>query len=733
MGMNTPKRTFLTVSLIILFSIAGSLSAAVLEEIIVTAEKREASIQDTAISITVYNGEDLESLEIRELQSLSAQTPSMAFSRAGGEAQIYLRGVGNNTFGIGVDPSVALHLDNVYLGRAQMGLGQFMDIERVEVLRGPQGTLYGRNATGGAINMITRGPTSEWEGYARGYYGNFDRKQGEVAIGGPISDSAGIRLAVRGIEDDGFTDDLDPAGGKDIDDQQSISGRGIIEFTPSDDVTFRFQADWTEFDSHNRTIRPLDDTGIAQTLGALPLADFDETRNSIPSFLDYETGGITATLEWMITENIQLTSVTGYREFEDSFRFNTDGTEIDVTETHFERDTNQVSEEIRLASVGLERWEWLLGYYYYNEEKEEALGLPNRKFAAFAGPFTPNSFNLFGENETEAHAVFGQLAYSMTENVKLTLGGRYSYEKKDDTGSFTFRLNFDGLLNPANLANPGLRRTRTDSWNAFTPKVGLDYRYSDDVLLYFTASRGFKSGGTNSLSTSPLGFDPEFIWSYEGGIKSEWSKLRVNATAFYYDYSDLQVSTFIDGTVRIDNAASAEIMGGEIDLAAAINEQLTWRLSVSILDTEYKDFISAFGSNASGPIVSDLSGNELINAPDFKLSTNVNYNHPLANGAALAFTGQVSYQSKVFYSKENESLMSQEGYALVDARLAYVSPDGKWEIAGVTRNLFDEEYFQNTVRFTSMNDVARDPNNFGHPLGYPGEGRSFGVQASYRF
>ena len=716
-----------------LFVVNCNLSAAVLEEIIVTAEKREASIQDTPISITAYRGGDLERLEIKELQALSAQTPSMAFSRAGGEAQIYLRGIGNNTFGVGVDPSVALHLDGIYLGRAQMGLGQFMDLERVEVIRGPQGTLYGRNATGGAIKVITRAPTDEWEGYLRAYYGNFDRKQGEAAVGGPLSESVGIRLALRGIEDDGFTDDLDPAGGSDIDDQESISGRGIIEFAPNDAMSFRFQADWTEFDSHNRTIRPLDNTGIAQTLGALPPPDFDETRNSIPSYLDYETGGLAATLEWKITETIMLTSVTGYREFEDSFRFNTDGTEIDVTETHFERDTNQVSEEIRLSSVGLERLEWTLGYYYFEEEKEEALGLPNRKFAAFAGPFTRNSFQLFAENETEAHAVFGQASYLVTEQLKLTVGGRYSYEKKHDLGSSTFTFNFDGLLDPANRLNPRVNRERTDSWNAFTPRFGLDYQPSDDMLFYFTVSRGFKSGGTNSLSTSPESFDPEHIWSYEGGLKSEWGRFQSGIGVFYYDYTDLQVSTFIDGTVRIDNAASAEIIGAEAEFTAAITEQVTWRAGASLLDTEYENFASAFGSNAGGPIATDLSGNELINAPDFKLSSSLDYNQPLANGARLAFTGQVSYQSRVFFSKENEKLMSQEGYALVDARLAYVSADGKWELAGVARNLFDEEYFQNTVRFTSMNDVARDPDNIGHPLGYPAEGRSFGVQAAYRF
>ena len=717
-----------------LFGFERSHGAALVEEILVTAEKREAWIQDTAISMLAYSGEELEALEVRELQSLSAQTPSMAFSRVGGEAQIYLRGVGNNTLGIGVDPGVALHLDGIYLGRAQMGLGQFMDLQRVEVLRGPQGTLYGRNATGGTINMVSRGATAEWEGYARAYYGNFDRMQGELAASGPLSETLGFRLAVRGIQDDGFTDDLDPAGGGAIDDQNSWSARATIDFSPNDDFSLRLQGDWTDFDSRNRSIRPLDDTGIGQTLGALPAGDFDETRNSIPSYLDYDTGGLAATLEWTISDSMQLTAITGYRAFEDRFRFNTDGTEIDVTETHFERQTDQISEELRLASVGLERVEWLLGYYFYKESKEEALGLPNRKFASGGRPpFTRNSFNLFGENDTKAHAAFGQFSYFATDRLKLILGGRYSYEKKDDLGSNTFALNFDGLRNPANLINRTQRRLRTDSWKAFTPKFGLDYRHSDDLLLYLSVSKGFKSGGTNSLALSPAGFDPEFIWSYEGGIKSQWGSTRANASVFYYDYRDLQVLTFIDGTTRIDNAASAEIIGAELDLAAEIGEQLIWRLGASLLDTEYKNFSSYFGSNAGGAIVTDLSENKLINAPTLKLSAVLDWNRPLDGGAALALTGQVSYQSKVYFSKENEPLMSQSGYALVDARLAYRAADSGWEIALVARNLLDKNYFQNSVRYTSMNDVAKDPNNLGHPLAYPAEGRSFGVQAAFRF
>lgn len=711
-----------------------SIAQQVLEEVVVTAEKRETSLQDTSISITAYQGEFLRNFEIQEVQDMSVQTPSMAFSRAGGEAQIYLRGVGNNTFGIGVDPSVALHLDGVYLGRAQMGLGQFVDVERVEVLRGPQGTLYGRNATGGTINIISRKPGEQWDGYVRGYYGNFDRADVQGAVGGPVSDRAAVRLAIRGTTDDGFTDDLVPAGGSEIDNQEALVGRATLELEPADSVNVTVIADWTEFYSNNRSIRPRDNTGIAQVLGALPPPDFDETRNNIPTHHDFETGGVTGTVVWDITPKLQLTSVTGYRTFEDDFQFNTDGTEIDVTVTQFERESEQVSQELRLASVGLERWDWMVGLFYYYEDKEEALGLPNRKFLTGGNPpFTVNSFNLFAENETESIAVFGQASYWMTDQIKLTAGLRYTDEEKEDLGSFLFIPNdFSGINNPANTVNPIVARDVTESWDAFTPKFGIDYEHTDDLKFYFTASRGFKSGGTNALSTEPTAFDPEFIWAFEGGLRSTWhdGRLRANLSGFLYDYTDLQVSTFIDGTVRIDNATSADITGVELEMNALLTERLVWNLNVSWLDAEYGEFVTTFAGSSN---VVNLEGNTLINAPQWKLNTGASYEHPLANGGTLAFTGQVSFQDEVFFSKENEDILGQEAFTLVDARLAYRHPGDTWEVAAVARNLFDTEYFQNGVRFTSMNAASRDPQNLGHPLGYPGEGRSYGVQVIYNF
>ena len=444
----------------------------------------------------------------------------------------------------------------------------------------------------------------------------------------------------------------------------------------------------------------------------------------MPNFLEQEILGLTLSIDWAITENIVLTSITGYRDFEDDFSFNTDGVEIFVTETQFQRDVDQISTELRLASAGPSRWEWLLGFYYLNEDKEEALGLPGRNFTG--------SFNIFAENEADAWAAFGQIAYNLGDRVKLTAGLRYNDEEKDD--SVVRGVNgddYEGLRSPTatNCSFFCGSRDTNDSWDDWSPKFGVEYRASDDLLLYGSVTNGFKSGGTNSLDANPA-FDPEEIWSYEVGVKSEWydNRLRVNAAAFYYDYDDLQVSTFSMGTTLIENAASAELFGLEVDVSAVPTEGLVWNLSASWLDSEYDDFVTTFGSD-----VVDVSGNELINAPEIKLTTNLRYDWELFGNTAYLF-GQLTYQDDVYHSQFNEDVVGQDSYTLVDARAGYTfGAEGQWELAAIIKNATDEEYFQNSVRFTSLSDSASDPERIGAALGYPGEGRTYGVQLRYSF
>lgn len=694
----------------------------VLEEIIVTAEKREATIQDTALAITAVSGDLLENGGLDEIEDLSLDVPSLVFSRAGGEAQLYIRGVGTNLFGIGQDSSVAVHQDGVYQGRAQMGLNQFLDVERVEVLRGPQGTLYGRNATAGVINIIHRAPGDEPEGYVNLKLGNFNRYDGEAAYGGPIGDNAGFRLAVRYGSDGGFTEDLDPRGGDEVDGGETMAARATVTFAVSDTVNAKVIGDYTDFDGDNRTIRPRGNLHRSAAEGAQALPDFDQTRNEVDSFQQWTISGVTAEVTADLGAGLTLTSITGYRQFEDSFRFNTDGTEIFVTQTHFERDTDQFSEEIRLA-CDCPDYEWIAGLYYFTEDKEEALGLPAINFGG--------AFNIFATNKTDAWAGFGELTWHFSDRLDGIVGVRYSNEEKEDwnlrglTGG-----NFDGLFgasDPRAFSFSFPPRMTTDDWNAFTPKLGLKYDYSDNIMVYGTLTRGFKSGGTNSLSGDPA-FDPEYLWSLEVGSKSTLADGRAiaNASAFYYDYTDLQVSTFAEGTVRVRNAAEATVLGLELDISAVLSDQFTWTSSAMLLQAEYDKFVTRYGTQ-----VLDVAGNNMVNAPEVSLTSSLNYSADVGPGEFNA-TAQVSYRSAVYHSQFNETEVGQGSLMLANLRAGITFLNGV-EVAFVARNLLDEEYYQNSVRFTSLNDRSKDVTGIGAALGYPGEGRSMALQVHWGF
>jgi iron complex outermembrane recepter protein len=696
-----------------------------LEEIVVTAQKRSQNLQQIPISITAISGDELDRIDLNEIQDIAIQTPSLEFSRAGGEAQLYIRGIGTNIFGVTVDPSVAVNQDGVYLARTQMGLTQFLDVERVEVLRGPQGTLYGRNATGGAINLISRKPSDEVEGYAQANVGNFGRYEFAGAVSAPLSDTIKTRLAARFIEDDGFTKDLDPRGADEIDDQNLFAMRGTVEFDPNDDVTFTVVADWSDFTSHNRSVVPRDNLGLAESLGALP-QEFGQTRNDLPTYYDWESGGITATLDWQITDGIQLKSISAYKEFKGDFLFNTDGTEIDVTRSNFQYDTDQLSQEIQLSSTDDGPFQWIAGAYYITENKYGALGLVRAPLGL--------SFIIPNDDEGEAYAAYVEGSYQISDTLKATAGVRYSDESKDDITTVGAVQDLDGLDSLLPVGNFGAPREASESWNAWTPRFVLEFTPNDDMLFYASATRGFKSGGFNAFDRTPS-FDPEFIWSYEVGSKTDLTdRVRLNASGFYYDYSDLQVSTFINGLTLTTNAAEATVKGVEFEVKTLVTEELEFNLTGTWLDAEYDTFLSAQGINTDGsPRIRDLSGNSLINAPEWSINANANYTVDLSNGGTVEVFGQITYRDQVYFTQFNEAAVGQDDITLVDARIAYTTPDGSWQLGVYGKNIFDKEYFQNGVRFTSTSDPATDTSAIGNALGYPAPGAQYGVQMNYRF
>jgi iron complex outermembrane receptor protein len=726
-----------------------------LQEIVVTAQKRTENLQDTPIAIAAISGQALERLNLANVASIAAQTPSIAYSEAGGEAQIYIRGIGSNIFSIGVDQSVATHIDGVYIGRANMGLTQFLDVERVEVLRGPQGTLYGRNATGGAINIISRQPTDEVEGYASLLVGSFDRREVRAALSGPLGGGWSARVAVRGVQDDGYTEDLDPRGSNKIDDTDLQAMRGTLRWA-GESLTASLSVDYSEFSNGNTSIYPIDNVGLAETFGAVPTGDIHKTRNNTPSFHDWQTGGATLNFDWQISDALTLSSVTGYREWDSDFLFNTDGTEVEVTRSSFVYQSSQVSTELRLAG-DYERGNFIVGAFYIDEDKFGGLGLVR---AGFTPPLVqaPRSFVFLADGSGQASALFGEATYELTDQWSLTAGIRYNEEEKDDLlTSVTLLPDTEllGLFSPRPLPAPTAAGTRNASrkWTAWTPRFVANWRPAEDQLYYASYSKGFKSGGFNDLSVINPPFDPEFVKSYEIGAKTEWldSRLRLNASAFYYDYTDLQVSVFASlgavTTTFTTNAAEATVQGVELELQARPFRNLELAAAVSYLDATYDEFVTPYGtctvanaaldSRCVGrpglPRLIDAAGNRLNNAPEWKGNLSATYGIDLAAGGRVSLFGQVSHQGRVFFLPANTTVMSQAAYTLVDARVAYTSESGALELAAFGRNLTDEDYFHNIVQFTSTSDGRRDPFNIGNALGYPAPGRLWGLELTYRF
>jgi iron complex outermembrane receptor protein len=704
-----------------------------LEEIVVTAQKVSQSLQDVPAAVSAISGEALSDLQNRTIEDVTAQTPGLSFSRAGGQSFIYLRGIGSDTQGIGSDASVGLSLDGVYVSRLEFGATQFFDLDRVEVLRGPQGTLYGRNATGGVINILSRAPTNDPSFYARAAYGSFDRRDVEAAAGGGIGGGFAVRLAGRYTKDNGFTDDLDPRGTNRIDDQDVWALRGSLAGELGERGRLRLIVDHTRFKSGNTSVLPLDTLGRAQALGAVP-TQFGDTRNDLDTFDRWDTTGVTGLIDLDVAQDLTLSVVAGYREYDQEFLFNTDGTEIDVTRTQFARDYEQMSMEARLAYSD-ERLRLVGGVFYMFEDKSGTLGL-----VRVAPLPVPSTFLFPSRNEGEAIAGFVDGTLNLGDRFAVIAGVRYSEEtKRDETLSASVPDTL-GLNSPLTPAVNG-RRSSFDKYTAWTPRFGLEFRPADDVMFYATASRGFKSGGVNSYDVR-ASFDPEFVWAYEAGVKSELfdRRLRLNASAFHYDYTDLQVSIFLNGFTFISNAAAADIDGVEVEGVARITDGLDVALSAAWLDAKYANFRTPFGllppavpGGPRAPSIVDVSGNRLRNAPEWKLTGSLAYERDLTSSLKLDAQAQANYQSRVFFSPINENVASNDPLTLVDARIGIGATDDRWNIAVIGKNLTDEDYFSNVVRFTSTSIPSADPSNIGNALGYPQPGRSINVQLSVKY
>ena len=717
--------------------------AQVIEEVIVTAQKREQNMQDVGISISAFSGEQLTELGITDSTDLVAITPGLQHVQAnsGVTSSFSIRGLSQSDFGASQEAPVALYVDEVYFS-SQTG-AQFLlfDVERAEVLRGPQGTLFGRNATGGLVHFISRKPSQETQGYADLTYGSENQIHFQGAVGGGLSESLSARASFSLNVHDELVENL--TGEEDLWDADEQSGRLQLLFQPSDGTDMLLKA---RIARRNNTGKPWDHVSAAPT-GFAGGGEFTSGQPDAFGFMEPDDDPFTVSLDdgtsfnetdfWGISGTLNqdlggalLTSITDYHRTEAFFGEDSDIQPGELYNFHADYDTKQFSQELRLNGEA-EALRWVAGVYYLNIKGD----FLQRGYITDLGFGVENQDTVYTV-KTDSWSLFGQVEYDLTEQLTLTGGIRYiNEEKKQDYFSAFFdvvggtKVAFGASGSPDLLTFDGKY-----SDDLYSAKVELGWTPQEDLLIYVSYNRGAKGGGLNApLDPSgssdfidPATLDPaptaeqtfvygdEVLHAFEAGFKSTLADgaARLNASAFYYDYNDFQAFNLLGLTSYIQNR-DAELYGFDAELFASPAEGLDLGFGVSYLSQDVWD-VSLGGFTVD---------RKIPYAPKWNLTGLVRYEWP-AFGGSMAVQGDFSYVGDHFLGLNNSQVVLEEGYALGNARLSWASADDRWGLAFFVKNIGDKLY--RPVAF----DLASFFGSVEQQFGYP---RWYGGTLSYRF
>lgn len=696
-----------------------------LEEVVVTAQKRTENLQTTPVAVTALSGDMMESHGLSNLSDIARMTPSLTFEKIGIRSPfVFLRGVGTGAFDIGSDPSVSIFIDDLYIPRFTGLQFDLADIERVEVLKGPQGALFGRNTEGGAISVITRRPTDTLSARAVLEAGNKDYLSFRGSVSGPIAgDRLLARASVAGKRRDGWVENT--LTGVDHLDEKSYGGRLQLEYR-GEDLTALFTA------SYSRD-KPNAATFMNVTPAVFLLSPASPFFGQVPSTFDpehqaFDTDGfqrrkgviLSAKLDWDM-EWATLTSVSGYLSHKFSELHDLDGTEAFVLNRYADEESDTFSQELRLTSAKDGALDWIIGAFYFKDDASRLdrwfLGPESSLSRIFAGG-NMVTINDDVDVDTESWALFGQIGYDITEEFRVTIGGRYSEDKKESSRT-TSRTHPTPLLFVPYTVSPEAK------WNSFDPQVSLQYSPTEDVMIYVSYSEGFKSGGFQpAVAANPsIGnsvFDPETVQSYEAGLKSMFfdNRVRLNLAAFHVKYKDLQFlsanGVLPNGAplVVTTNAADSHTDGFEVEIQAAVTENFMIAAGYSYLHAVFDEYVDGSGVSQEG--------NQIIRTPKHQGHATATYTVPLRSGR-INLTGDISARSRVYFDPNNVKAVSQEGFALLGARVEYESEGGDWKVALWGRNLGNKDYCSNSIIFANSTVGACTI----------GELRSYGLSLSY--
>lgn len=702
-----------------------------LSEIVVTAQKRAQNLQDVPISVSAFDSTAIKEAGFTNSLSIGDQVPNLEIKTFGGVPNIFIRGVGNNDFNASSIGPISIYRDDVVVASTGSQIFSLFDLERIEVVRGPQGTLFGKNTTGGAIQFFSKLPDGKFEGNARFGYGRFDLFEGEAAVSMPLADTLSLRVAGIVRRRDGEKINLF-TGDRAIDVDEAAA-RAILRWQPSSETDVRLTVGGGRDRSDYLENKPVG------TINGADLFGYSDPFPNNPNLLNFNGQSRNHSDNVFVNLNISqefgdftFKSISGYDKSDVDNRVDVDGGTKRVDEITFLSDAEQWTQEFQL-SYDHGPLNAIAGLYYFQENLDadsNADLLGELTFAQGALPLITRA-----TRKNRAYAIFGQATYAVMPTLRLTLGGRYTIDKVRVTHRADLIPGFFDADVPDGAPVPLVPfAALRDTFKSFSWRIAADYDVTDDVLAYASIDRGFKAGGFNiGIITSVAErtqVDPEYLTSYEIGLKSTLfdRRLRLNLSAFYYDYTDLQVLSVnrqagsAVPTLGLDNAADATIKGIELEATAAPVHWLDLGLNLGILDAKYKNYLSGAIDPATGN-ARDFSGNRMPGAPKFTLSTFAQVTVP-AGRFETRWRAEYNYTGKKYYNNVQDNLISSgKGYGLLNLRATLADPDQGWELAAWAKNVTGKAYIVD----------ATDTSGFGFVPRYYGERSTYGVEFSVRF
>jgi iron complex outermembrane receptor protein len=715
-----------------------------LEEIVVTAQKREQSLQDVPLSIAAVGGETLESRNITEISQLQTATPNFSYSGSNNPrgAGITIRGIGTTNFSSAIEGSVGIMIDGVVVGRQGGGFTDLFDIERIEILRGPQGTLVGKNASAGVLNIVTRNPTDEFEGRVQATYGEDNEFILRGSLSGPITDTLSVWASAYRSKRDGYITNV--ADGAKLNNRDEWGARGKLLFEPSDTFRFLLSGDYSERDAEcciwttriygaNAVIR-----NQQAAVGITARPDNRAVNLNGQVFIRQKVYGASAQMDYTFPQDITATSITAIRWWDAVDNNDADQTTLPILDiNNGDSRQKQITQELRLTSPSRGPLQWVGGFFLFDQDYD----LQNAQRGTFGQPLPPGvqlSRQIKVANKTLNYAMFGDATLYLSDHFNIFGGLRYTIEELETNFR---RAPQPGTLPLGSVVNQTLERDDT----AWTWRAGAQFRPVDDVTLYASVARGFKGGGFNALQDSPAlrTVEPEIPMAYEIGAKTELfdRRLRLNVAAFHTDFEDFQVqaiTTSATGTLVFDvvNAGKLRTQGIEADFSARFIEGLSIDGGLAYTNATYADFRNgpcfagqtlAQGCIGTGATArQDLTGRRLSNAPEFSANISARYESPVAQ--ALTGFGQIaySYRGEAFTALDLDPRSVQEGYGLLDAQLGIRAEDDRFRIWVWGKNLTDKRFAE------SIFDTPLDPGGQSQFIPLTAQ-RQFGVTGEVRF